>query len=103
MVLLKNPNPISIDLWKNGISDINARVVEFGGAFVDPQHLRKGIYSELLTHRISVIQQLGAVAVSATWAQNKHVQKKFISHGGIEVARQKIPAGDLCLFVFKLR
>lgn len=98
--LIEHPNPLSIFLWKSGIEDKEADLVEFGGAFVDPTQLRNGIYTELLHHRLDIIRKLGAVPVSATWGQNVHVQNKFIAAGGREVARQQIAAGELCLFVF---
>ncbi len=100
--LIENPNPISLDFWLNGMPPSNnARLLELGGAFVDPDFSRKGIYSELLSHRLNIIRKMGAIAVSATWITNIHVQRQFMKEGGEEVARQKVPAGVLCLFIFK--
>lgn len=98
--LIEHPNPLSISLWKNGLKEEQSNLIEFGGAFVDPRIMRNGVYTELLNHRLRVIRELGAIPVSATWIQNVHVQKKFISVGGREVARQEIAAGIVCLFVF---
>ena len=98
--LIEHPNPLSVSFWKSGIDDEQSDMIEFGGAFVDPSQMRKGIYTELLNHRLRVIRELGAVPVSATWGQNVHVQKKFISAGGREVAKLQIAAGELRLFVF---
>lgn len=98
--LIEHPNPLSLSLWRSGVDDREVDLIEFGGAFVEPSRLRNGIYSELLRQRLCVIRKLGAVPVSATWAQNVHVQEKFISAGGREVARQQISAGELRLFVF---
>lgn len=101
--LIENPNPLSIEFWKSGIKEANPRLIEFGGAFVNPSFSRRGIYSELLRLRISRIREFGAIPVAATWEQNEHVQRQFLVHGGEEVARQMIPAGELCLFVFQWR
>lgn len=98
--LIEKPNPVSVSLWMSGIADPSIVLIEFGGAFVDPNHMRRGIYTELLRYRLNRIRELNAVPVSATWGQNIHVQRRFISEGGREVARQQIPAGELCLFVF---
>ena len=98
--LIEHPNPLSISFWRRGIDDYESNMIELGGAFVEPSHMRNGIYTELFIHRLSVIRKLGAVPVSATWGQNLHVQKIFISAGGKEVARQQIAAGELRLFVF---
>ncbi len=98
--LIEHPNPLSVSFWKSGLVNEQSNIIEFGGAFVDPSQMRKGIYAELLNHRLRVIRELGAIPVSATWGQNVHVQEKFILAGGREVARQQIAAGELCLFVF---
>jgi hypothetical protein len=98
--LIELPNPLSISFWRSGIDNDSSRMIEFGGAFVDPEHMREGVYSELLGFRLDVIRGLGAIPVSATWLQNEHVQRKFVANGGREVAKQQIPAGTLCLFVF---
>ncbi len=98
--IIEHPNPLSLDGWRRGIDDSDARLVEFGAAFVEPSLRRSGIYTELLNHRLAVIRELGAIPVSATWSQNEHVQRKFVSAGGRKVARQRIAAGELCLFVF---
>lgn len=98
--LIEHPNPLSVDLWKSVITEANPYLIELGGAFVDPSLSRRGIYSELLSYRLGIIRELGAIPVAATWNQNKHVQRQFLENGGNEVARQKIPAGVLCLFVF---
>ena len=98
--LIEHPNPLSLSLWKNGIKEHEAELIELGGAFVDPTLIRNGIYTELLHYRLNIIRKLGAIPVSATWAQNIHVQKIFTTAGGREVARQQIQAGELRLFVF---
>ena len=98
--LIEHPNPLSLPLWKGGIEDANNYLIEFGGAFVEPTQMRKGVYSELLRFRLGVIRGLGAVPVSATWSQTTHVQRLFVKNGGREVATQRIPAGLLHLFIF---
>ncbi len=99
--LIEHPNPLSIELWRAGIADSAARLIEFGGAFVDPLHMRKGIYTRVLSYQLEIIHGLGAFPVAATWKQNEHVQRLFSANGGREVAKQEIPAGELRLFVFE--
>lgn len=99
--LIELPDPGHIEAWKAGIgTEAPSTMIELGGAFVDPELKGLGIWTTLLVHRLKVIEEIGAIPVSATWTQNQHVKRTFQKHGGMEVGQQRLPAGDVSLFVF---
>lgn len=99
--LIELPDPGHTEVWKAAIgAEKQSRMIELGGAFVDPELKGLGIWTTLLVHRLEVIEEASAIPVSATWAQNHHVKRTFQKHGGMEVGQQRLPAGDVSLFIF---
>ena len=101
--LIEHPNPEHIEKWESGFkvkSDL--KFLELGGSFIDPYFSRHGIWSALFYRSLLMAHQYPAIPVSATWVQNDHVKRKFVSFGGREVGTQTIPAGSLSLFVFDI-
>lgn len=99
--LIERPDPGHMEIWEAAIgSETQSAMIELGGAFVDPVLKGSGIWTALLVHRLKVIEEAGAIPVSATWVQNEHVKRTFQKHGGVEVGQQRLPAGEVSLFVF---
>lgn len=87
--------------WREAIdNDADIRLLEIGGAFVEPQLSDTGIGTELLLHSIDRVRQLRARPVSATWASNERVKRTFQKHGGKYAGVQATPLGEVALFVF---
>jgi GNAT superfamily N-acetyltransferase len=102
--LIELPDPGHVDVWKAAIgTDAQSTMIELGGAFVDPTLKGLGVWTALLKHRLEVINEIDAIPVSATWTQNHHVKRTFQKYGGEEVGRQRLPAGEVSLFVFSRR
>lgn len=99
--LIEPPNPNHINIWRSGLKDNDRReMIEIGGAFIDPLYTKRGIWTQLLEHRLSVIKGMEHIPVSATWSQNQHVARTFIANGGKLVGQQETHAGSVNLFVF---
>lgn len=102
--LVEPANPNHINSWRLRLDKNDDReMIEMGGAFVDPMHANRGIWTQLLKFRLSVIRDMESIPVSATWSQNRHVIKTFMANGGKPVGQQRTSAGFVDLFVFKLR
>lgn len=101
--LIELANPIHEDAWRRVLGDDTSRLIEMGGAFVEPKLGRLGIWSALLLHRITIIRELGGVPVSATWVENEHVKSRFTKYGGLSAGRQTTPKGEVDLYVFPLQ
>lgn len=99
--LIEHPDPGHEEIWRAGLSsNTSGTLIELGGAFVDPDLKRLGMWTALLEYRLNVIKEADAVPVSATWVQNEHVKRTFQKYGGQEVGQQQLPAGRVSLFVF---
>lgn len=97
--MVEIPNPDNVQVWSSILNDKNSKMLELGGAFVDPDRSGEGIWSKLLNHRIEYVKSVGAVPVSATWSSNDHVKRIFYKLGGVEAGTKKLPVGSISLFV----
>lgn len=99
--LIQEPNPENTEFWLMGIKDKNIPLIELGADFVDPDYMRRGIWTALLLHRLNyVVETFDSVPVSATWEQNHHVKRSFLKHGGTVVGLKAVREGMVRLFVF---
>lgn len=98
--LIEPANAVQEQKWREAIDDADIRLLEIGGAFVEPQRFGTGIGTELLLHSIDRVRQLRARPVSATWSSNEHVKRTFQKHGGKCAGVQATPLGEVALFVF---
>ncbi len=97
--VIEEPNPGDLPIWRQSAPK-GAKLLELGGAFVDPNLAKQGIWTKLLEHRLQLIRDQGAVPVSATWMQNEHVKRVFKAHGGTEIAVAPPDAPIISLFIF---
>ncbi len=99
--MIEEPNPEHMPVWRKGVNaSKNVRLIELGGAFVDPALSGRGIWRSLLVYRLNDVRERGAVPVCGTWSQNKHVKRTLLQFGATEVGTQQTPAGEVTLFVF---
>ena len=99
--LIQEPNPDNVEFWLMGVKDKNIPLIELGADFVDPDYMRRGIWTALLLHRLNyVVEEFDSVPVSATWDQNHHVKRSFIKYGGTVVGLKAVQEGMVRLFVF---
>lgn len=98
--LIEPPNPAHVTTWRQAVDDSNVELIEMGGAFVEPTLSGRGIWTALLLHRIEIIRRQSAVPVTATWAQNEHVKRTLLTHGGVDAGVGPTPLGEVRLFVF---
>ncbi|NCU37819.1 hypothetical protein EOL96_02035 [Candidatus Saccharibacteria bacterium] len=100
--LVELPNPEHLKIWRNGLSAEQAdKILELGGAFVEPTLGRAGIWTALLIHRLDLVRaKYENIPVSATWTCNDHVKKRFAKLGGKKVGEQLTGGGPVSLYVF---
>ena len=99
--LIEPPNDEHTNKWRKALNDPAGKLIEIGGAFVDPDLSGRGIWTGLLLHHLTDIRTLSAAPVTATWTQNEHVKRVFKKHGGFYAGTQDTQQGVVDLFVFK--
>jgi N-acetylglutamate synthase-like GNAT family acetyltransferase len=100
--LIEEPNPVHQTDWLDALSNPDSRLIEMGGAFVDPTLARQGIWTSLLLHRINLIKNNEAFPVTATWSVNVHVKRTFKANGGVHAGVHDSRLGVVDLFVFPM-
>lgn len=98
--LIELPNDEHVSKWQEALNSPAGKLIEIGGAFVDPDLSGRGIWTGLLLHRLTEIRKLSATPVTATWSHNEHVKRVFKKHGGIYAGTQDTQQGAVDLFVF---
>ena len=55
------------NLWQNGLkNDEDRKIIELGGAFVDPSYSRCGVWTQMLKHRLAVVRNMESITISVT-------------------------------------
>lgn len=98
--LIERPNDEHTTKWQEVLNNPAGKLIEIGGAFVDPDLSGRGIWTGLLLHSLTEIRKLSAAPVTATWSQNEHVKRVYKKHGGIYAGTQDTQQGAVDLFVF---
>ena len=103
-LLIEPANPEHVPAWRAALGSEydQRRLIEIGGAFVDPAHFNQGIFSQLLRHAITQISsEYGAIPVFATWSDNAQVIHRLRSLGAVYAGNAQVLGGQVELFALK--
>lgn len=98
--LIERANPLFVPEWTQDTSLDMYDLYELGRAFVHPDYVRNGVWTELVRHRLEVTRMVGVIAVAAIDLRQPYLAGTLESLGGIHVGNKPFADGVAALYRF---
>lgn len=98
--LIERANPQHVAQWTQDTELGKYGLFEISRAFVHPDYARRGVWTELVRHRLEIARMVGTTAVASVDTGRPYLARTLSSMGGTYVGDKPVADGIVSLFRF---